>query len=387
MADGACCRRLKAADAACRFQHVLGLPHRLQDNVESFRTPLSIVKKTNGRMSSCRASMKSSPGSPARAGRSPWRSRHFPRPAGDAHAKGAAAQRTDEPDGPLGEVQVVQGQADGDAHDQAAQDPVLDAPQREHLQRPGLQPLRRRRPRPCRRHGATGPARCGPPTLGALTAAAWPQPQPGRESARGAHDARGAGGRRATGGATPGGRGGRTAGGGMGMGMGMGMGGGGREGGRGGGARRARAEVEGDLGCPGRGRCGGRGGRDPRSPGLPPRRSLEPHSRGQGSARPPPSRPGGLGAHVAAGGRHPPGWHGWPAWPPSSSPGLLHQVRQRARRVWRSSRYLDRFVLWRALSGCCVATSLVACPGLSIARELIPLGGGLAATLQQSCLV
>ena len=45
------------------------------------------------------------------------------------------------------------------------------------------------------------------------------------------------------------------------------------------------------------------------------------------------------------------------------------------------------FVLWRALPGCCVATSLVACPGSSIARELIPLGGGLAATLQQSCLV
>ena len=28
-------------------------------------------------------------------------------------------------------------------------------------------------------------------------------------------------------------------------------------------------------------------------------------------------------------------------------------------------------------TGCCVATSLVACPGLSIARELIPLGGGI----------
>ena len=40
------------------------------------------------------------------------------------------------------------------------------------------------------------------------------------------------------------------------------------------------------------------------------------------------------------------------------------------------SDHLDRFVLWRALSGCCVATSLVACPGTSIARELIPLGGG-----------
>ena len=43
------------------------------------------------------------------------------------------------------------------------------------------------------------------------------------------------------------------------------------------------------------------------------------------------------------------------------------------------SDYLDRFVLWRTLSGCCVATSLVACPGLSIARELIPLGGGIGA--------
>ena len=31
----------------------------------------------------------------------------------------------------------------------------------------------------------------------------------------------------------------------------------------------------------------------------------------------------------------------------------------------------------RALSGCCVATSLVACPGSSIARELIPLGVGI----------
>ena len=30
----------------------------------------------------------------------------------------------------------------------------------------------------------------------------------------------------------------------------------------------------------------------------------------------------------------------------------------------------------RALSGCCVATSLVACPGLSSAWELILLGGG-----------
>ena len=43
------------------------------------------------------------------------------------------------------------------------------------------------------------------------------------------------------------------------------------------------------------------------------------------------------------------------------------------------SDYLDRFVLWRTLSACCVATSLVACPGLSIARELIPLGGGIGA--------
>ena len=43
------------------------------------------------------------------------------------------------------------------------------------------------------------------------------------------------------------------------------------------------------------------------------------------------------------------------------------------------SDYLNRFVLWRTLSGCCVATSLVACPGLSIARELIPLGGGIGA--------
>ena len=40
-----------------------------------------------------------------------------------------------------------------------------------------------------------------------------------------------------------------------------------------------------------------------------------------------------------------------------------------------------------------MATSLVACPGLSIAWELIPGGGGggggerLGATLQQSCLV
>ena len=41
------------------------------------------------------------------------------------------------------------------------------------------------------------------------------------------------------------------------------------------------------------------------------------------------------------------------------------------------SDHLDRFVLWRALPGCCVATSLVACPGSSIARELIPLGGGI----------
>ena len=40
------------------------------------------------------------------------------------------------------------------------------------------------------------------------------------------------------------------------------------------------------------------------------------------------------------------------------------------------SAHLDRFVMWRALSGCCVATSLVACPGSSIARELIPWGGG-----------
>ena len=41
------------------------------------------------------------------------------------------------------------------------------------------------------------------------------------------------------------------------------------------------------------------------------------------------------------------------------------------------SDHLDRFVLWRVLPGCCVATSLVACPGSSIARELIPLGGGI----------
>ena len=39
--------------------------------------------------------------------------------------------------------------------------------------------------------------------------------------------------------------------------------------------------------------------------------------------------------------------------------------------------HLDRFVMWRALSGCYVSTSLVACPGSSIARELIPLGGGI----------
>ena len=48
--------------------------------------------------------------------------------------------------------------------------------------------------------------------------------------------------------------------------------------------------------------------------------------------------------------------------------------------VWtllqQPSDHLDRFVLWRALPGCCVATNLVACPGSSIARELIPLGGG-----------
>ena len=49
--------------------------------------------------------------------------------------------------------------------------------------------------------------------------------------------------------------------------------------------------------------------------------------------------------------------------------------------VWtllqQPSDHLDRFVLWRALPGCCVATSLVACPGSSIARELIPWGGGI----------
>ena len=38
------------------------------------------------------------------------------------------------------------------------------------------------------------------------------------------------------------------------------------------------------------------------------------------------------------------------------------------------SDHLARVVKCRALSGCCVATSLVACPGLSIARELTPLG-------------
>ena len=37
---------------------------------------------------------------------------------------------------------------------------------------------------------------------------------------------------------------------------------------------------------------------------------------------------------------------------------------------------LAELVKWRALSGCCLATSLVACPGLSIACEMIPGGGG-----------
>ena len=40
------------------------------------------------------------------------------------------------------------------------------------------------------------------------------------------------------------------------------------------------------------------------------------------------------------------------------------------------SDHLARIVRCRALSGCCVATSLVASSGLSIAWELIPGGGG-----------
>ena len=40
------------------------------------------------------------------------------------------------------------------------------------------------------------------------------------------------------------------------------------------------------------------------------------------------------------------------------------------------SDHLTRIVRCRALSGCCVATSLMACPGLAIAWELIPLGRG-----------
>ena len=39
----------------------------------------------------------------------------------------------------------------------------------------------------------------------------------------------------------------------------------------------------------------------------------------------------------------------------------------------------------RALSGCCVATSLVACPGLSSAWELILLGGGGGVGLGATC--
>ena len=43
--------------------------------------------------------------------------------------------------------------------------------------------------------------------------------------------------------------------------------------------------------------------------------------------------------------------------------------------------YVGRTVRCRALSGCCVATSLVACPGLSIAREVIPLGRGIGGNI------
>ena len=48
-----------------------------------------------------------------------------------------------------------------------------------------------------------------------------------------------------------------------------------------------------------------------------------------------------------------------------------------------------RIVRCRALSVCCVATSLVASPGLSVAWELIPGGGGggLGATLQRFYLL
>ena len=52
------------------------------------------------------------------------------------------------------------------------------------------------------------------------------------------------------------------------------------------------------------------------------------------------------------------------------------------------SDHLARIVKSRALSGCCMATNLVACLVFSIAWELIPLGeGGVVPTLQQPCLV
>ena len=39
--------------------------------------------------------------------------------------------------------------------------------------------------------------------------------------------------------------------------------------------------------------------------------------------------------------------------------------------------HIASIVKWRALSGCCMATSLVACPSLAIAWELIYFWGGI----------
>ena len=77
---------------------------------------------------------------------------------------------------------------------------------------------------------------------------------------------------------------------------------------------------------------------------------------------------------------------------PASSDSLLRNVRLLGHRgfgccctscflnAWTPLQlhidHLARIVRCRALSGCCVATSLVACPGLSNAWELIPWGGG-----------
>ena len=62
----------------------------------------------------------------------------------------------------------------------------------------------------------------------------------------------------------------------------------------------------------------------------------------------------------------------------------LHDLSLNACSFWQPHKPpASEVVKCRALSGCCVATSLVACPGTSLPGNWSPWGGGLGGPLQQ----